>query len=154
MKRGILFMLGLIFLASACQKDSVDQMAIDQDIIAQYMQDNNLTDFIEHESGMHYKITEEGTGTGSPTNESNVEVIYKGTFTDGTVFDQTPEGETTTFALSGVIEGWQEALPLLKKNGKGTFLLPSELGYGSRPPYFGFPVNAVLIFEIELIDFN
>jgi FKBP-type peptidyl-prolyl cis-trans isomerase FkpA len=41
---------------------------------------------------------------------------------------------------------------LLKKGGKGTFLLPSALGYG--PGGSGsIPPNTVLIFDIELVDF-
>ena len=152
MKKGILFFLGLGFFIAACNQDNVDQAMVDKEIIEEYLADNSLN-FTEHESGIYYEITQEGTGTDMPSLESNVEVIYKGYFLDGTVFDQTPEGETTTFSLGGVIEGWQIAVPLLKKGGKGTFLLPSELAYGSNPP-FGIPLNAVLAFDIELINFN
>ncbi|RLD57409.1 MAG: peptidylprolyl isomerase, partial [Bacteroidetes bacterium] len=41
--------------------------------------------------------------------------------------------------------------PLLKKGGIGTFFVPSALGYGPNGPG-SIPDNAVLIFEIELID--
>ncbi len=81
-----------------------------------------------------------------------MKVKYKGYLTDGTVFDQTTGSLSATFSLSGLIEGWQEGIPLLKKGGKGTFFLPSALGYG--PSGAGsIPPNTVLIFEIELLDF-
>ena len=77
---------------------------------------------------------------------------YKGYLPDGTVFDQTPGTETATFPLAGLIRGWQEGIPLLKKGGKGTFFLPSVLGYGSSGSGSIGP-NEVLIFEIELVNF-
>jgi FKBP-type peptidyl-prolyl cis-trans isomerase FkpA len=53
--------------------------------------------------------------------------------------------------LSGVIKGWQEGLQFFGKGGKGMLLVPSKMGYGSKPPA-GIRVNAVLIFNIHLID--
>jgi FKBP-type peptidyl-prolyl cis-trans isomerase len=52
-----------------------------------------------------------------------------------------------------VIPGWQEAIPLLKKGGKGTFIIPSGLAYGSRGAGGAIKPNTVLVFEVELIDF-
>ena len=152
MRKGLFFLMTLGILFAACRKENVDQAMVDKEIILQYLTDNNLN-ATEHSSGMFYLITNEGTGSESPNINSNVEVKYPGYSPDGTTFDQTQGDSTATFALAGVIEGWQIAIPLLKKNGKGTFLFPSELGYGSssRP---GIPRNSVLIFDVELVDFN
>lgn len=153
MRIGLFFLLSLVVFASNCTKDTVDQEMVDKEIIEQYLADSSLTATL-HESGIYYNITLEGTGTEMPTIDSNVEVKYRGYLTDGTTFDQTPVGETRTFALSGVIPGWQTAITLLKKGGKGTFYIPSSLAYGASPPSFAIPPNAVLIFDVELIDFN
>lgn len=147
--------LGLLFLALfittfSCEKDEVDQVAIDQEIIEQYLADNNIT-AQKHESGIYYVIHAEGTD-GHPSYNSEVVVKYKGFLTDGTVFDQT-NGSSTNFNLPNLIVGWQIGIPLLQKGGKGTFFIPSYLGYGRFPPS-GIPENAVLIFDIELIDFG
>lgn len=143
--------LSLAFFA--CKDDSLspeEQLQEDIRIIKQYLTDNNLT-ADSTASGLHYIITKEGTG-GHPNLQSTVKVKYKGYTTDGVVFDQTDDGKTATFSLSGLIEGWQEGIPLLKKGGKGTFFVPSALGYG--PSGAGsIPPNSVLIFEIELVDF-
>lgn len=137
----------------SCKDDTLspeEQFQEDIRIIRQYLTDNNLT-ADSTASGLHYIITQEGFGD-HPNLQDSVTVKYKGYLTDGTVFDQTDDGKTAKFALSGLITGWQEGIPLLKKTGKGTFFLPSALGYG--PIGIGsIPPNSVLIFEIELVDF-
>lgn len=135
----------------ACNKDeSEEQLREDIAQIEQYLKDKGLT-AQSTASGLRYIITKEGTGP-NPTIQNTVTVRYKGYFLDGSVFDQTQGTETTSFLLGGVIEGWQECVPLLKAGGKGTFLLPSALAYG--PSGAGsIPPNTPLIFDIELVSF-
>ncbi len=136
-------------LGAGCHKD--DQAAKDRAAIQQYLTDHNLS-ATEHDSGIFYIIDTPGSG-GSPTINSAVKVKYKGYYLDGLVFDETPGSQTVQFPLSDLIEGWQIGIPLLQKGGKGTFFIPSALGYGSNPP-FGVRADAVLVFEIELVDFQ
>lgn len=135
----------------ACNKDeSEEQLREDIAQIEQYLKDKGLT-AQSTASGLRYIITKEGTGP-NPTIQSKVTVRYKGYFLDGSVFDQTQGTETTSFLLGEVIEGWQECVPLLKKEGKGTFWIPSALAYG--PSGRGsIPPNTPLIFDIELVSF-
>ncbi|MCB0526513.1 MAG: FKBP-type peptidyl-prolyl cis-trans isomerase [Lewinellaceae bacterium] len=128
----------------ACDRKS------DMEKIEDYLQTNNL-EATATGSGLYYIIEQEGTG-GHPNLQSNVTVRYKGYLLDGTVFDQTPGSQTISFKLTEVIKGWQEAVPLLQKGGKGTFLIPSDLGYGSQRAGI-IPPNSVLIFDIELVNF-
>jgi FKBP-type peptidyl-prolyl cis-trans isomerase len=80
-------------------------------------------------------------------------VKYKGYLTNNQVFDETVGNNSIEFSLSGLIPGWQIGIPLLQRGGKGVFYLPSALGYGSR--YAGtIPPNSVLIFDIELLNFD
>lgn len=143
----------LFFSLFSCSDKTLspeEQLQEDILIIEQYLKDNNLT-ATSTASGLHYFMTNEGAG-GHPNLQSTVTVKYKGYLTDGTVFDQTTGNETIQFQLSGLISGWQEGIPLLKKGGKGTFLLPSALAYG--PSGSGsIPPNTVLIFDIELVNF-
>lgn len=102
-------------------------------------------------SGLQYKITKEGTGV-APKPDDTVVVNYKGTLTDGKVFDSSYERkQPAEFPLKGVIPGWTEGLQLMKKGGTATFYIPPELAYGShaRP---GIPPNSVLVFDVELLD--
>jgi FKBP-type peptidyl-prolyl cis-trans isomerase len=104
------------------------------------------------ESGLQYKIIEEGTGA-VPTASDVVTVHYTGKLTDGTVFDSSVQrGEPVSFPLNGVIAGWTEGLQLVKEGGKIELYIPSELGYGERGAGGVIPPNATLIFEVELIS--
>jgi FKBP-type peptidyl-prolyl cis-trans isomerase FkpA len=136
----------------SCLKDTSPEEQLQEDIhqIKAYLADHNLT-AIERPSGLHYIITQEGTGA-NPSPLSTVTVRYKGYLLDGTVIDQTTGSNTATFALDGLIDAWQEGIPLLKKGGKGTFFSPSALAYGPNGVGNIAP-NSVLIFEIELVNF-
>ncbi len=124
----------------------------DKNIILQYLQDNKL-DFKSTESGIYYSIENEGEG-GHPTKSHIVNTHYKGYRLDGKTFDSSYDrGEPIEFPLTAVIQGWQEAIPMLQKGGKGTFIIPSEIAYGSRGAGADIPPNTVLIFDVELLDF-
>ncbi|EFX92780.1 FKBP-type peptidyl-prolyl cis-trans isomerase [Actinobacillus ureae] len=104
-------------------------------------------------SGLLYKIEKAGTGE-SPKAEDTVKVHYKGTLTDGTVFDSSYDrGEPIEFQLNQLIPGWIEAIPMLKKGGKMEIVLPPQLGYGDRQAG-KIPASSTLKFEIELLDFK
>jgi FKBP-type peptidyl-prolyl cis-trans isomerase len=142
-------LLGIVLLVatigfSSCQK----QDEIDESIIQQYITDNNLT-AIEGEEGLYYTLDVVGTGA-SPNLNSSIKLNYTGYYTDGVQFDAT-NGSPVTFPLASLILGWKYGLQHFKEGGKGKLLIPSALGYGSTPPT-GVRANAVLVFDIDLID--
>ena len=102
-------------------------------------------------SGLQYKVIEEGTGT-KPTLDNTVVVHYEGQLINGQIFDSSRQrGQPAEFGLGQVIRGWTEGLQLMKEGGKTRLFIPSELGYG--PGGTGnIPANAVLIFDVELIE--
>ncbi|MCK3654929.1 peptidylprolyl isomerase [Pasteurellaceae bacterium Macca] len=104
-------------------------------------------------SGLLYKIEKAGEGN-SPKATDTVKVHYKGTLTDGTVFDSSLErGQPIEFQLNQLIPAWVEAIPMLKKGGKMEIVVPPALGYGDRQAG-KIPANSTLVFEIELLDFK
>ena len=108
------------------------------------------------ESGLHYVVDKAGSGE-NPKAGQTVKVHYTGTLLDGTKFDSSVDrGQPFEFPLGQgrVIKGWDTGIPLFKKGGKGTLYIPSHLGYGSRGAGANIPPNAVLVFEIELLDFK
>jgi FKBP-type peptidyl-prolyl cis-trans isomerase FkpA len=119
--------------------------------ILQYINDNNLNAF-KTASGLYYVIDMAG-GINKPTLCDNVTVVYSGYLTNGDVFDAS-DAEGASFGLSNVILGWQEGIPLFGEGGKGKLLVPSKLAYSVNPPSSAIPVNAVLIFDIELLQIN
>ncbi len=145
----LLFMLiGVLFFSCNKDDDTAKQAELDEQAIVDYLAENNI-EANRHETGLYYKIIKEGSGL-QPLPQSSVEVYYKGYLRNGSVFDETTQGPVI-FPLSSMIKGWQVALPLLKKGGRGLFLIPSNMGYGSDGVY-GIPPNSVLIFEIDLVD--
>jgi FKBP-type peptidyl-prolyl cis-trans isomerase len=62
-----------------------------------------------------------------------------------------------TYSLDRFVKGWQEGIPGMKVGGKRRLIVPPELGYGKngfKGPngQFVVPPDAMLIFEIELLD--
>lgn len=105
---------------------------------------------VETKSGLQYEVIKEGTGP-KPTADQTVEVHYHGTLIDGTVFDSSVKrGETISFPVTGVIQGWVEALQLMPVGSKWKLFISPELGYGNSEQG-PIPAGSVLIFEVELI---
>ena len=103
-------------------------------------------------SGLQYKVIKEGTGK-QPSADATVETNYRGTLIDGTEFDSSyKRGQPATFPVNGVIQGWTEALQLMKEGAKWQLFVPASLAYGERGAGNVIGPNATLIFEVELIS--
>ena len=111
---------------------------------------NNNTNVVKLKSGLLYRVLTEGFGD-VPTDRDRVVVHYTGQLIDGTVFDSSVDrGEPSKFMVGSVIQGWQEALQLMKVGSKWELVIPSNLGYGERPTG-NIPASSTLIFEVELL---
>jgi peptidylprolyl isomerase len=110
-------------------------------------------DYTTTESGLNYFDFEVGDGP-SPEAGQVVAVHYTGWLEDGTRFDSSlSRGQPIEFLIGTgqVIPGWDEGVGTMKVGGKRQLVIPPELAYGEagRGP---IPPNAVLIFEVELVD--
>ena len=132
-----------IFIFSGCKKTET------QETLEAYITRAGITDAVKDNRGFYYKIVTEGTGV-NPTVSSKVTIYYKGTLTNGSIFDQTGAAPAT-FSLNQLILGWQYGLPLIKPGGKIILYLPPSLGYGSSAAG-SIPANSVLIFEVQLVS--
>ncbi|ADH85329.1 FKBP-type peptidyl-prolyl cis-trans isomerase [Desulfurivibrio alkaliphilus] len=121
----------------------------------QFLAENaDREDVMVTDSGLQYRVFVEGEGA-SPGVDDVVSVHYEGRLVDGTVFDSSLErGEPAVFPVAGVIPGWTEALQLMQEGDKWEIALPADLAYGEQgvPPVIG--PNAVLVFEVELLEVN
>lgn len=142
------------------------QLEEDVALIESYLAENNI-EAQKTESGLHYVITEEGTGPEANLMDT-VSVHYTGYLMNGKIFDTSHEdvareagvySEQRDYApydlvlgRSAVIRGWHEGLDLMKEGGKATFFIPSKLGYGTNAMGPDIPANSVLLFDIELED--
>lgn len=143
-----LFLLSIsLFFLSSCAKERVS----DKELIQRYISNNNL-DAKAGPAGLYYVMEQEGTGEQPSGVYSEVTVHYTGRLINGTQFDSSIGKRPFTTILTKVIKGWQYGIPLFKKGGKGKLILPSNLGYGSNGSGNLIPPNAVLIFDIELLN--
>ncbi len=120
---------------------------------AAYLADNKKKDGVTvTDSGLQYKVLTHGDGK-SPSPTDMVTVHYRGTLLNGEEFDSSySRGEPATFPVNGVIQGWQEVLPMMKVGDKFQVAIPSELAYGERGTGHGIGPNETLLFDIELLD--
>lgn len=104
-------------------------------------------------SGLAYKVIDPGEGN-SPKTTSDVSVKYVGTHINGQEFDNSHD-DAISFNLQQVIPGFREGLALMNKGAKYELYIPGELAYGERGiPQAGIAPNELLIFQIELVDFQ
>jgi len=110
--------------------------------------------FDKTDSGLRYQVIQKGAGVKAEKGKT-VSVHYKGSLTDGTVFDSSyKRNQPIDFALGmgQVIAGWDEGISLLNVGDKARFVIPSHLGYGSAGAGGVIPADATLIFDVELMD--
>lgn len=138
------------------------KISSDSLLIVQYLEANEIdVADTEIKNNVRYLITELGTGE-TPCLENNIKIKYRGSLMkSGYIFDPDQETEEdvdwqereTTFNLSSLIVGWQIVLPSIPVGTKLTLYIPSGYGYGASVGGGGaIPVNANLVFEIELLE--
>lgn len=102
-------------------------------------------------SGLQYRIIRSGFGK-RPASTDKVQVNYKGSLINGTVFDSTEPGLPATFTVNQLIPGWTEALELMREGDHWELTIPSKLAYGARGAGDGLiPPNQTLVFDLELL---
>ncbi len=122
---------------------------------AKYLADLQAKDSTVHvtESGLGYKVIKQGEGA-SPNAESVAQVIYTGKHLDGSQFDSS-NGSAVPFPLQRVVPGFSEGIMKMNKGAIYELYIPGPLGYGANgAPGAGIGPNEMLVFEVELVDFE
>lgn len=121
--------------------------------IKQFVKRNNITEK-PTSSGLYKVVEKEGEGA-LLNSKDKVLVHYTGYYLDMAVFDSSRQrGKPTEVVVdvTEVVEGWHEALKMMRVGERARIIIPSSLAYGSEgyPPLIG-PYSP-LIFDIEIIE--
>jgi hypothetical protein len=125
--------------------------AYNEELITDYLAENNITTAQRMDNGLYIKIDEPGNDV-RPDVSSTIVIDYQGYLLNDDVFDSSFErGVPNTFALAALIEGWQIGLQSFGEGGQGMLFIPSNLGFG-RNGTGNIPPNAPIAFDIQLIS--
>lgn len=103
-------------------------------------------------SGLQYQVMREGKGT-RPGAADTVRVHYASTTLAGTQLESTyASHHAASIALNRVFPGWAEAVQLMPIGGKYKFWIPPALAHGERGSGEKIEPNALLVFEVELLE--
>jgi FKBP-type peptidyl-prolyl cis-trans isomerase len=108
-------------------------------------------------SGYVLEVLEEGKGENVPPG-SDVKAHYILTNSSGKEVENSYLGAAQgrgvpAFSLNGVIKGWQDAVPEMRKGGKYKLYLPYDLAYGEGGSRSILPYET-LTFEMEIVEFG
>ncbi|MBP3227740.1 MAG: FKBP-type peptidyl-prolyl cis-trans isomerase [Bacteroidaceae bacterium] len=101
-------------------------------------------------NGVYYKVITEGAGE-KLTADATARVKYEGRLIDGTVFDQSKEGEPSDLRVGGVVPGFKAALLAMPVGSVWEVYIPYDQAYGANPMGDRLPAFSTLIFKIELV---
>ncbi|MFY7909802.1 MAG: FKBP-type peptidyl-prolyl cis-trans isomerase [Emticicia sp.] len=120
--------------------------------IADYISSKNLQ-MLSTTSGMRYSISKTSSGRAAAIGDE-VTFHYTLSLLNGTKVDSSSrlknEPAKVVLGASNIIVGFLEALSLLKEGERGTFLMPSILGFGTQSSST-VPSNSVLRLDLEIV---
>ena len=109
---------------------------------------------IKKSDGLMFRILRNGFGA-RPNPTDTVKVYYTGRLINDAMFDGTSPGLPATFNVSrdGLVQGWVEALQMMREGDHWTIWVPGPLGYGVRgTPDGTIPPNQTLVFDLRLLS--
>lgn len=104
------------------------------------------------ESGLQYEIIKEGGGV-APDPDGYVKVHQRAMLVGGKILDDTyKNNEPIEFRLKETIDGYQEGLLMMKTGSRYKFYIMPELAWGKRGSGGRIGPNAVVIFDVSLLE--
>ena len=157
-------------MAKMNEKETIKQqaqLAIDTALIVSHLKEKSIS-AQQTASGIRYVVVKQGKGN-MPTQGQTVKINYAGFLLDGRCFDSSIESvakannvfseqrrpyEPLEIVLGyrQVIVGWEEVISLMNTGAKMTVYIPSGLAYGLQGRGELIRENAVLKFDMELLE--
>ena len=157
-------------MAKMNEKETIKQqaqLAIDTALIVSHLKEKSIS-AQQTASGIRYVVVKQGKGN-MPTQGQTVKINYTGFLLDGRCFDSSIESVAkannvfseqrrpyepleVVLGYRQVIAGWEEVISLMNKGAKMTVYIPSGLAYGLQGRGELIRENAVLKFDMELLE--
>ncbi len=141
-------------LAKRKEKEKAALKKAEPGKIAAYIKKHHIT-VKPTADGLYFISEKEGTGP-HPQKGNTLSVHYTlYNLNDEKLFSTLDDGKPFVFVLGAgtVIPGWEEALPMMRKNGKAKLVIPSSLGYkGVEKRAYNIPPYSPLIIDLTLED--
>lgn len=144
--RNFTFLLLTVLLATACSTYTEEEKQGFNSEAENYAKKHHWN-YEVLDGGLILEVLEQGTGTEKIQAGSKVTLSYKGTLTNGNIFDQTEPGKSFEANLKGLIGGFQLGLRNQVAGTKLRLVVPPQLGYGDDK-LDKIPANSTLVFEI------
>jgi len=154
MLKYIFFIFSFFVVLSSCSVENVaeQEQLNDEAEIQNYITQAKLVNMLKTADGMYYSIKPSGVTKKAVTSDL-VTLNYKLYLLDGTLIDSTnapaKQFKSIVYGVSQSI--FTPIIQLMKEGDKGTFLLPSSLGFGSIS-IGNVPANAALRAEVEVVS--
>ena len=118
-----------------------------------FLKQNRVKEGInELPTGLQYKIVEEKEGK-KPGMFDTVKIHQRALLVDGKVLEDTyRQNKAAEVKMEELIEGLQDGIQMMAVGSRYKFWVPAELGWGKKGTSSKIPPNAVLAFDIKLIE--
>ena len=155
----VVLVLAVVLGISACKKTVLQQQIEDEQILLEKYIKKYHKGAYPTASGLYYFETK--AGTGAAIKDTNyVKVFYRGYLIedndsmgiqDGREFDASGNYEPFGFRVgsNSVIQGWDEAIKLMKEGGVAKWVIPSKIAYGGSMQG-GIPPYSTLVFYVTV----
>ncbi len=106
----------------------------------------------ETDSGLQFSVVEEMAGE-SPSLNDKVKIHQRALLLDGKILEDTyRQNRPDEVLVEELIEGLQEGLQLMSVGSRYRFWVPADLAWGRKGTGNKIPPNAVLSFDIRLLE--
>jgi len=116
------------------------------------LQNQQKQGVIETDSGLQYLVVEEKQGA-KPGMFDTVLIHQRALLLDGKILEDTyRQNKPDKVKIEELIEGLQEGLQMMSVGSRYKFWVPAELAWGRKGTGNKIPPNAVLAFDIRLVE--
>jgi FKBP-type peptidyl-prolyl cis-trans isomerase FkpA len=106
----------------------------------------------ETDTGLQYQVVE-GVGGAIPGINDTVKIHQRALLLDGKILEDTyRQNKPDEVAIDELIQGLQEGLQMMTVGSRYKFWVPADLAWGRKGTGNKIPPNAVLSFDIRLVE--